>query len=267
MCKVMVSRQLLGGAAVLAGVSWGSLLLLVASQTPDTCRASQTPVEHLVVVVPGGGLNLDGQPTAWVRERLQKAASIHAARRDAGEMCHIVTLSGGTPHKPMPVDPKSGYQVFEAEASAQHLIRALNVPAEDIFEESWSLDTVANAYMLRSVHTDVAGWRRLLVITNEFHMERTQLIFKKVFSLEPQTLSGSYEVQFVEVPNTGVEGDILTARKEREGNSASTFRKNTAGILTMRQMHSFLFRDHNAYASKRLLNDRKPVDPKALATY
>lgn len=259
----MVSRHVLGVAALAAGVGFG--VLLVARERSRA--AFEAPVEHVVVVVPGGGLTHDGNPTAWVRERLEKAAAIYTAQRSAGKECYVVTLSGGTPHKPMPTDPQSGYQVFEAEANARHLIRNLSVPAEDIFEENWSLDTVANAYMLRSTHTEVAGWRRLVVVNNEFHMERTRLIFEKVFSLDPQPAFGSYDVEFVVVPDTGVEGEILAARREREANSARGFRENTVDISTMRQMHSFLFRDHMAYAAKRLLQDRKPVDPRTLATY
>ena len=59
-----------------------------------------------------------------------------------------------------------------------------------MLEENWSLDTIANAFFLRTIHTDPAGWtrleevledvyRRLLVINNEFHMPRTEEIFKK----------------------------------------------------------------------------------------
>jgi len=220
-----------------------------------------------VVVVPGGGLALDGRPTAWVYRRLQEAASIYKARRSAGEACIIVTLSAGTPHKPMPIDPKSNFQVYEAEGTARSLIHDFAVDAEHVFEENWSLDTIGNAYMLRAMHCDVAGWQQLVVVNNEFHMERTRAIFEKVFSLSPQPAFGPYSLSFVEVPNDGLEGDVLASRKEREAKSAAAFRKNTATMTAMHEMHTFLFVGHLAYASKRLLTEREPVDPKALQTY
>eukprot|EP00415_Alexandrium_ostenfeldii_P002046 UN2046 len=69
------------------------------------------------------------------------------------------------------------------------------------------------------------------------------------------------------MPNDGLEGDVLASRKEREAKSPVGFRNNTASMGGMRQMHSFLFSDHLAYASKRVLKGREPVDPKALQTY
>jgi len=221
----------------------------------------------VAIVVPGGGLTLEGAPTAWVRRRLQEAAHIYKETRDGGTSAVIVCLSGGTPHKPMPIDPKSGFQVYEGEGTAKCLVREFQIPPEDIFEENWSLDTIGNAYLLRSIHTDVVGWRKLIIVNNEFHMQRTRAIFEKVFTLTPTPSFGKYQLEFVEVPNDGVEGEALRARKEREAKSTVGFQKNTAFMTTMRDMHRFLFMDHMAYASKRLLKDREPVDPKALQTY
>eukprot|EP00927_Polykrikos_kofoidii_P083017 TRINITY_DN8404_c0_g1_i2.p1 TRINITY_DN8404_c0_g1~~TRINITY_DN8404_c0_g1_i2.p1 ORF type:complete len:268 (-),score=57.94 TRINITY_DN8404_c0_g1_i2:51-854(-) len=220
-----------------------------------------------VIIVPGGGLTLEGAPTAWVRRRLQEAAAIYKQHRDTGDPAMIITLSGGTPHKPMPIDPKSKFQVMEAEGNAKCLIRDFSVPPEHILEECWSLDTIGNAYLARAIHTDVAGFRRIIVVNNEFHMPRTKAIFEKVFSLAPMPSFGAYCLEFVEVPNDGVEGEVLQSRKDREAKSTVSFKKNTATMGTMREMHSFVFSQHMAYASARLVKDREPVDPKALQTY
>jgi len=198
---------------------------------------------------------------------LEEAAKLYNAKRLSGEKVRVVALSGGTPHKPMPIDPKSGFQVYEAEGNARCLIRDFGVPANDVFEENWSLDTIGNAYMLRAVFTDVAGWQRLIIVNNEFHMGRTRAIFDKVFGLLPVPIFGAYNLEYVEVPNDGVEGEALASRKEREAKSTAGFKRNTANLKTLQQMHTFLFSDHLAYASKRLLKDREPVDPKALQTY
>ncbi|CAJ1360146.1 unnamed protein product, partial [Effrenium voratum] len=218
------------------------------------------------VVVPGGGLTADGLPPAWVRRRLQEAAKIYSERVRGGQKVIVVLLSAGTTHKPMPRDAVSGFQIYEAEANARCLIREFHVPAEDVYEENWSLDTIANAFFLRTTHTDMAGWNRLLVVNNEFHMPRTREIFNKVFALEPLQ-NGPYSLEYAEVPDEGVAPDVLEGRKAREAKSLASFRKTTAGMTTMQQMHAFLFEDHLAYASKRLLKDRERVDPVVAGSY
>ncbi|CAJ1417655.1 unnamed protein product, partial [Effrenium voratum] len=65
----------------------------------------------------------------------------------------------------------------------------------------------------------------------------------------------------------GVAPDVLEGRKAREAKSLASFRKTTAGMTTMQQMHAFLFEDHLAYASKRLLKDRERVDPVVAGSY
>ena len=52
-----------------------------------------------------------------------------------------------------------------------------------MIEENTSLDTIGNAYFLRTIHTDVVGVRRLLLITNKWHMARTLAVFEAVFAL------------------------------------------------------------------------------------
>lgn len=252
-------RLLLGASGLASAV----LVFRLLRQQAPRCA---TPVaDVLAIVVPGGGLTLEGKPLAWVRERLREAARLYKERKAAGEPCIIATLSGGTPHKPMPLDPQSHFQVYEAEGNARCLIRDFGVAPEDVFEENWSLDTIANAYMLRTVHTDVVGWRRMVIVNNAYHMPRTRAIFDAMFALEP--VCGKYELSYVEVSNDGVPHDTLEARQKREAKSLEGFRKTIAGIQTMSQMHSFLFRDHLAYASKRLVKDREPVDSAVLGSY
>ncbi|CAE8709118.1 unnamed protein product, partial [Polarella glacialis] len=264
--------------ALLAAAAAGGLATLLMSralQAQEPAESVSLPVnrfvpdrlEPTVIVVPGGGLTLEGLPHPWVRRRLQEAAKLYAERKHDGKGTYVVTLSGGTPHKPMPVDPVSGFQVTEAEATARSLIREFGVAAEDVFEEGWSLDTVANAYLLRAIHTDVAGWRTLIVVNNAFHMPRTRAIFEKVFSLQPLPEAGEYSVSFVEVPDEGLEPEVLAARTAREAQSLAGWTKTSANITTMKQMQVFLFSDHMAYASKRLVKDREPVSPEALKSY
>ena len=60
-----------------------------------------------------------------------------------------------------------------ATASAAELIDA-GVDERDVFVETTSFDTIGNAFFARTDHCSLAGWKRLLVITSEFHMDRTR---------------------------------------------------------------------------------------------
>jgi len=242
-------------------------LLTMARSASCILHQDGVALPAAVIVVPGGGLTSEGEPAPWVHRRLHQAAAMYKERLQAGETCFIVTLSVGTPHKPMPISPKSGFQVMEAEAGASCLIREHQIAPEHVFEENWSLDTIGNAYMLRAMHTDVASWRKLIILNNEFHMMRTKAIFEKVFSLVPLPPFGEYELDFVEIPNDGLEGEVLASRKEREAKSTASFQANSAEVMTMQQMHTFLFVNHMAYASKRLLKERDPVDVNLLQSY
>eukprot|EP00439_Symbiodinium_sp_Y106_P070415 s2371_g12.t1 len=247
---------------LLYGSIGGALILLLKMISNEE---AQDASPHLVVV-PGGGLTAEGSPPPWVRRRLQEAASLYFTYVRSGQRAAVIMLSAGTPHKPMPRDPRSGFQVLEAEANARCLIRDFNVPSQDVFEESWSLDTIGNAYMLRTTHTDIAGWRRLTIISNQFHMPRIRAIFDKVFSLSPLP-SRHYSLHYREVPNDGMAQDVLEGRQAREAKSIENFRTTTAAMTTLQHMHAFLFQEHLAYSSKRLLKDREPIDSVVAGSY
>lgn len=234
-----------------------------ASQRQELhCAAIETRPLH-AVVVPGGGLTEAGKSPAWVLERLKRAASIYfSATADARPK--IIVLSGGTPHKPMPRDA-AGFQVTEAQANAHSLVHQLHVPPTDVWEENWSLDTIGNAYMLRTVHTDIGAIRRLTIVNNYFHIDRTRAIFEKVFGLLP--LCATYHLQFEAVDDLGLDQAVIESRKAREAKSIRSFAHNTAELHTLHDFHAWLFSNHSAYASKRLIEERKPIDPAALKSY
>lgn len=153
--------QLLGG--LIAGVA--ALFLLYeyafsAAWGPGGAGPGAGGVDHvhahartttLCVIVPGGGLTPTGGIPPHVQLRLDKGAELYRAAPRA----KIITLSAGTPHKPNPVD-KGGFPVYEAAAGAAYLIRK-GIPAGDVLEENLSLDTIGNAYFLRTLHMDPAG--------------------------------------------------------------------------------------------------------------
>ena len=130
--------------------------------------------------------------------RLKLASERHFS---TGATIPIVALSAGTTHKPNPRDVL-GFPVKECTSGA-YALRSLGVASDHIYQEGVSLDTIGNAYFLRTIHTDPVRWRRLLIITSEFHMNRTRAIFDWVRTMHP-----------VSAPSLCVvnDGDITFAR-------------------------------------------------------
>jgi len=206
------------------------------------------------VIVPGGGLFSDGEVRPWVANRLEAAI---------GFSCdYIITLSAGTTHKPPPQD-SGAFPVFESIAAARYLIRR-GVALNRLLTESCSYDTIGNAYFARVIHTDVLRLQRLLIVTSEFHMPRTQAIFKWVFRLAPCVCD--YELSFLAVPNVGMDESALSARLEKENTSLASLDNLSARLETLPQLHAWLFTEHSAYAVAQSRTDDVP-DSATLRTY
>lgn len=181
------------------------------------------------ILIPGGGLSPDGSPAPWVLPRLDAALLAHSS-------CPILLLSSTSPHKP--------FTRHESLAGAEYLLSRGCSP-DRLFLDTWSLDTVGNAVFARLMHCDLRSWQHLLVITSEFHMPRTEAIFRWVFSLPP--LPHTYQLHFQSVPNKGLAPDALAAREQKESATLATLPDLIASMPHLPALHDFLFRHHGAY--------------------
>jgi uncharacterized SAM-binding protein YcdF (DUF218 family) len=111
------------------------------------------------ILIPGGGLQIDGSLPPWVCNRLDKAVEISSTR-------FFITLSRGTFHKAPPRD-KDGFPIDESLAGARYLI-ARGVPKDRVLFETTSFDTIGNALFSRLIHIEPLKLVRLLVITSNF---------------------------------------------------------------------------------------------------
>lgn len=204
---------------------------------------AQSTVAYDAILVPGGGLLDTGEPPRWVQNRLDRAIHLHD-----GE--YVITLSAGTTHKPPPRDG-NGFPMYEAMASARYL-HERGVPPDRILPEACSYDTIGNAYFSRLIHADPAQLRRLLVITSDFHMPRTEAIFRWVYGMDP----AQFDLTFEAVPDQGIEASVLQARREREAQSLERLQETMRHVTTLMQLHRWLFSEHHAYAI-----ERRPCDP------
>jgi len=190
------------------------------------------------VFIPGGGLLLDGSLPPWTLARLDRALTLKSRTRWIG------LLSGGTVHKPSPLDP-GGYPVFESRAAANYLIESGLNPGQ-ILTEICSYDTIGNAYFSRLLFAEPLQLKKLLVITSAFHLPRTKFIFRWIYSLEPT--QGKIELHFESVPDSGLSAAALAARNQREKTSLKNLAETRSRIITLAAFTEWLYTEHGAYA-------------------
>ena len=191
--------------------------------------------EFDAILVPGGGLTASGELMPFVRARLDRALA-----RDAQ---FYIPLSAGTPHLPPPLDGR-GYPIFEAIPAARYL-HERGISRERILPETTSYDTIGNAFFARVLHTDPLSLRRLLIINSEFHMPRTEAIFRWIFGASPDR---EYELSFESTVNLGLSAESLAVRAQREQESLAAVRDLAARISTIADLHHWVYSEHRAYA-------------------
>ena len=271
--KTKPSTKLHGGLCILL---LGAVYFAAGLWRKDVGKRIENGVGGgLAIIVLGGGLNEDGTPPSWQRERCRLAAILyHKIKESRGTAPRVITLSGGTPWKPPPRDAR-GFSITEAAASARYLATELEpannrVPYDDIMEEGFSLDTIGNAYFLRVMHTDPGRLDSLAIVTNEFHMPRSRAIFQWVFSL-PLKIGGSstnYALTFHTASNTGMDAATVKLREQKEMASLQNLPKTIGGVQSLEMLHHFIFDKHRAYGTFRHKErETEIIDPKVLATY
>lgn len=213
------------------------------------------------IVIPGGGIDSNGNPSPWVIARLDRAIKM------ASSTSYFLVLSRGTTHHP-PVLDKYSYAIDEASASAAYLIKN-NIPSNKILIENWSLDTIGNAYFARQCILEPMELYNLAVITNDFHMTRTKLIFNWIFSLTNTTNQSceKYHIDYFNVNNQDMTDEQLIARIDKERLSCDDVKIKIQKITNLSQIAQFLFTEHGAYKAKSLHSQPTQLDSVTTSTY
>jgi vancomycin permeability regulator SanA len=108
------------------------------------------PVDCALVL--GGGVRDDGSPTDILRDRLDEALDLYRTGR-----VRKLLVSGD--HRTAAYDEPNAMRTF---------LEARGVPAEDIFMDHAGVDTYSSVWRARHVF----GARRLVVVTQRFHLSR-----------------------------------------------------------------------------------------------
>ncbi len=240
--------------------------------SPDSIPSGILKNLDAILVLGGGAPESLEVPPMYVQRRADDAAKVvqqHKKLERKGKTkltldthLPILCLSAGTAHLPQVLSP-DGLPIWESTSCAAYLAKQHGL-TENVFVETTSYDTIGNAFFTRTSHTDVNGWRRLLVITNEFHINRTAAIFDWIFvecsrhdemkgKPKKQDLN-PYEMYYLSSPNVGLSEEAIAARREREEQSAIHVREHLSKTYTtLSQLWGFLNRDHALYTASKLI--------------
>lgn len=132
------------------------------------------------IIVLGGGIRIDGTLTPVSKSRVTTAVILFKKG-----LAPRILMSGWRTFLSLAPTVKSEAMLLKEEAVAQ------GVPAECVFVEQESVDTITNAVFLFRRFLRPREWRSVAVVTSDFHVRRCKFIFQKV-------LGRGYAVRFFE---------------------------------------------------------------------
>eukprot|EP00041_Stephanoeca_diplocostata_P021086 m.484446 g.484446 ORF g.484446 m.484446 type:complete len:277 (-) comp21731_c3_seq10:3380-4210(-) len=219
------------------GLLQSSILVHLSLSAPNAPAApSNTTSANDAVIILGGGLNDHGQPHEWVKARLDLAATYNAK--------YYIVLSRGTTHKPPPTD-KAGFPIDESVASAKYLVQRHNISKDRIIGDTWSLDTIGNAYFVVAMICDPLRLQNVIVVTSQFHMERTKVIFEWLFPLWMPTGT----LGFAASRDRGLDTATLALRNAKEAASVKSLKVLTEQHRDKLSVAQFVMLKHSAYVA------------------
>ncbi|KAL3782582.1 hypothetical protein HJC23_005285 [Cyclotella cryptica] len=145
--------------------------------------------------------------------------------------------------------------LWESTACAAYLMNHKAYPVDEhlLYVETTSYDTISNAFFARSTMTDIVGWRKLLIVTNEFHIHRSKAIFDWIFNV-PSIDASTYELYYLACNNVGLGIDALDSRRSHEARGESNVRsKLAAEYTTLQGVFEFLTTKHDFYTASKLV--------------
>jgi uncharacterized SAM-binding protein YcdF (DUF218 family) len=139
-------------------------------------------MEGTLTIVLSYEANPDGSISEECKRRVEAAVRLFESRST-----DRILMSGRcTPGR------EEGLKETEAETMRQYAIK-LGVPASAIMVEEKAMDTVGNAMYTRGMVDGLPEVRRIIVVTSDYHVERTRYLFVKAFgSARPISFIGAY---------------------------------------------------------------------------
>ena len=212
-----------------------------------------------IIVLAGGSQkneSIESLPI-WVKLRLDKAYEIYNNHKDVA----FILSSAGTPHR-KPYINEAGYHIYECDSMANYLIHKYDVDPIKIYREYISYDTIGNAFFTKFNFVEPLKIINLYVITSQFHMERTKIIFDFIYQNISfnNDFSGyfKYNIEYIETENGDVSKEDLERRLLKEQNSINSF-KNKIKIQKLRDYDNFvkwIYQHHDAYSTEGMIQHK-----------
>jgi uncharacterized SAM-binding protein YcdF (DUF218 family) len=130
---------------------------------------TRTPAD--VIMVLGGGVGVDGEPSPSTVRRAHRTVALYGAGR-----ARRIIMSGGYGM----FDPRP--RRSEAEAMAEIAVGEGCDP-DDILIEAASRDTVGNIWFTKRLLQD-HGWRDVIVVTSDWHVARVLFLAETIWGPE-----------------------------------------------------------------------------------
>jgi len=215
-----------------------------------------------IVVLSGGRQqndNINSLPN-YVKDRLDKCVEIFNENK---QIPYIIVSSAGTPHRP-PFVNSNNKTILECDSMVKYLCEKHNIDSSMILREYMSYDTIGNAYFTKTNFIDKLNIKKFCVITSQFHMERTQVIFNFIFNkiIPNKSFVKKYEmkyyINFVST-QTKVDQEKLNLRLIKENKSIIDFIDKIYKFNLSNDLNLFKFMhfEHKCYNTFISLNNKK----------
>jgi len=209
------------------------------------------------IVVLAGGIDSKGFCHPWVIRRLDLAYNIHKSTNKP-----IFCLGGGSYHIP-PILNKNNFAIHESTSCSEYLI-SLGVEPNMIYKEWSSYDTIANGYFGFVNHIIPLKLEKIVLITSEFHMPRSRVIFNWMKNI----FNNNINIKYMSVTDKDLNEDVITSRITRETKSKENLIKYViAKITNIKSFHKWFFTEHGAYKSNSELDRKIILDDKEKKSY
>jgi hypothetical protein len=213
--------------------------------------------DYDAIIVLAGGITSEGLVHPWVERRLYASYLFYKNRKTK-----IICLGGGSYHIPA-ICNSDGFIIHESTSCAEYLIN-LGIDSKDVYKEWSSYDTIANGYFGFTNHIIPMGLKKVLVITSEFHMDRSIEIFDWMNRLYDNLV----DIKYYPVTDDELDSDIISIRRSREKESLDNLKRHLIPkINTIHVFHKWFYEDHKAYCANAHKIREVVIDEKTKKTY
>ena len=148
-----------------------------------------------------------------------------------------------------------GYTIHESTSCAEFLIKR-GIPSTNIYKEWASYDTIANGYFMFLKFILPFKMKKVLVITSEFHMDRTRVILQWLCNIFNSNIHIVYRST-----NNIIDKSDLELRIQREKKSVESLQEKVIHkVRNLEEFTRWFYTEHKAYSSNsELIRQKEPV--------